>query len=336
MDRACSVTPWWIDRLVVEEQTWRGRFAERSQDQVFDALLSSLEKEIRSIHRDRFLASGMPPRWARARYTRWRSFRDRVEDVSRHPFSPPSLLMRYPRVPWRWDLVRPPTAAVVEATTTTTFFTVDFFKKIEQKLGKGVNFNAMRYRVWSRSCYLPLPLVLAFPYRPWDYAHLQRTRRWTLRWILQLQHIKRLSFRNLSSNVLLTETILFNFPTAPWDWRALASNPAIRPRRLLFMRSSALHTRWRWANAWTNPRLCDEVLGYLRENRIASPDTHHRGLLSNYFFHDPRYQLLSAVKIQRAWRAHRWYTRLCRLGALGSVLTRTLPSSLLYEIHSFL
>jgi hypothetical protein len=95
----------------------------------------------------------------------------------------------------------------------TTTITKEFFKGIEQRLKKGSNFNAMRYRVWSRSCVLPIPLVLAFPFRPWDYAHLQRTRRWTLPWILKLQKIKRLSFRCLSSNVLLYIYIYKNIYT---------------------------------------------------------------------------------------------------------------------------
>ena len=327
MDRVRSVVPWWIDSLLEEEKRWGRRFAERSQEQVFDALTRILEREIRSIHRDRFLVSGTPPRWLRLRV-----YWDRVEKVCRHPFSPPSLLLRYPRVPWRWDLMKRPLGVGNVGNSKTTTVTKDFFKGIEQRLRKGSNFNAMRYRVWSRSCFLPIPLVLAFPFRPWDYAHLQRTRRWTLPWILKLQKIKRLSFRCLSSNVLLTEEILFHFPNAPWDWRALASNPGIRPRHLLV---SGWRKRWRWADAWTNPRLCDKVLSYLRESGIASPEN-HRGLLSNYFCRDPRLLLLSTVTIQRAWRAHWRYTRLRVLGALGASVVHKLPACLLVEIHTFL
>jgi len=399
-----------LEELCEQEQVRIWIWKERSvflktRVHVFDFLINHLEKEIRHLYRENVFGIGrivenktMIKHLMGSKLCRWRAFCERIENVCRHPFCRPSLLLKYDMVEWRWDLL------MAETTTKrhNRFLTTNnhdwvssmipfpilrttsngrrlrhggvgagkennkrygggggtsrgFFVGVERRILNGYRFNSMNFRKWSRSCLLPLALVVAHNHLRWDFTHLLKTRRWTLRWLVRLHHCRRLCFRSLSHNLFLTPEILLHFKDAPWDWKVLSSNPAIPPSVVLegirqkdpFRRTlwKLVDKKWRWSEVWSNPMICDDVFFHLSSSHYVTTASvpvvsvsvpYKRGLLMNHFMCDPRLQVMSAVKIQRMVRARFFVRRMLQNMKILAEVSKVLPHCLVPLIFSFM
>ena len=312
------------------------------------------------------------------------SFQNRIRHLCSNPFFPLSSLFLFPKIPWNKDVLLrhhpfldkndpqslhetvhqlfPKHSKLSKSKSSSSRLlhyrlpnspSTSFvcFVQIESQLSRGKRFNPYRFRSWSKHPQLPIPLVLRYLFHgPWDIFHLLQNRPWTLEWLLILQRKQRLHFRSLSHNIFLSFHILIFFYKSPWDWRALATNPAFPPQLILnrqyIMRHAPnnilvrrqwnyLQNHWKWSDVWTNPRINDSAYFFLRQHSISATGTPKRGLLSNYFFYDKPLRSRSAFILQKWFRTLHFRFKLHRLLAMCAIIHQKVPETIGFLIFSF-
>jgi hypothetical protein len=310
------------------------------------------------------------------------TFQNRIRHLCSNPYFPLSSLLHYPKIPWNKDVIfrhhpfldkNDPQSMhqtvvqlfpkhsklhkyknVKSSSRPQHRFPISpsiCFVQIEAQLSRGKRFNPYRFRSWSKHPQLPIPLVLRYLFHgPWDIFHLLQNRPWTLEWLLILQRKQRLHFRSLSHNIFLSFHILIYFYKSPWDWRALATNPAFPPQLILnrqyIMRHAPnnvlvkrqwnyLQNHWKWSDVWTNPRINDSAYFFLRQHSISATGTPKRGLLSNYFFYDKPLRSRSAFILQKWFKTLHFRFKLHRLLTMCTIIHQKVPETIGFLIFSF-
>ena len=314
-------------------------------------------------------------RWIRYDFQQGRRDSRHLSQLCQHPFFPIELVVEHPALEWDWPALQqghpefddtfiqqiPSLYRGRRSRRSRTYSisgsllrpVIDFSPYPPFDFVSWERSGAMSHRKFVRLSYdasLPLPLVIDYWYRPWDYAFLFQFREWQISWVRRLQRHRRIHWKVLSRNVLLTPGIVVAFLDAAWDWSALAKNPACAPHVILSI--PELRARWKWGIVFLNPRITPSVWIQLKRRRVwidhedpslstlwhASPhDVFHKPyILLNHFTFSPWMRLYAAVRIHRfvlhalqrrrlLWKCH-WFYR----------VTQQLPDPLVIWCMSYI
>jgi hypothetical protein len=294
-----------------------------------------------------------------------------IQIISRHPYTPLSMLEEYPFVRWEY------TSFYDHPEMTQTFiynFQAKYRKRVflrtsslgslghipnspfqkEEVRNNNTNNNNSQYdrndrydgndrydrnssflqdkKKLSYSPTLPLSLVLHNPNPSWDYPFLLLYRKWTIDQLDRLLNSYRIPWKQFSRNYFLTFDIIYHFLDKPWDWKMLATHPRFSPDLILL--DPILFPRWNWKHAYKHPRMTISGWNYLR--KAYKQPFHSSFLLANSFQYSSELRMYSYLLLQNWIRFHRWRHTLERKRKFLCNLLHILPCELVIHTLSFL
>ena len=235
--------------------------------------------------------------------------------VSRHPYTPLSMLEEFPHLRWEFSSfeIHPlmttsfiysyqskyrrrvffrssPSYKDVPSTPFLSFSIKENIENIEKK-----DMSTEERKQLSKSISLPLAYVLHHPHKSWDYPFLLLYREWTVQQIDELLNTYRIPWKLFSKNYFLSFDILYEHLDKPWDWKVLAMHPRFPPQ--LILDDFILFPRWNWKHAYKNPRMTVDCWNYLRKG-YRQP-FHSSWLFANFFQYSEDLRMASFLLLQK-------------------------------------